>query len=142
AGRAGRRHRIGFVTTFCGPGPHDRHCFEDPAWLIRGEYRPPVVRMTNDKIVERHVRSFVLEELNEDFSWLMKDLLQDVQNPTVLKPDLYAPLLEAMRINRSGMAARASEIFSGRSGVSEVVESFPERFEQVIFDWHDQVKRL
>src|SRR5262249_32686407 len=26
AGRAGRRLRIGFVSTFCGMGPHDRHC--------------------------------------------------------------------------------------------------------------------
>jgi ATP-dependent helicase YprA (DUF1998 family)/very-short-patch-repair endonuclease len=142
AGRAGRRHRIGFVTTFCGPGPHDRHCFEDPAWLVRGEYRPPNVRMTNDKIVERHVRSFVLEELNEDFSWLMKELLEDVQNPTQLKTDAYAPLLQSVRVRKSEMATRASEIFDGRAGVARVVEAFPEQFEQVVLDWHERVKRL
>ncbi|MGH8773391.1 MAG: helicase-related protein, partial [Burkholderiales bacterium] len=39
AGRAGRSLRIGFVSTFCSTGPHDRHCFEDPSWLVRGEYR-------------------------------------------------------------------------------------------------------
>src|SRR5262249_37188786 len=97
AGRAGRSLRIGFVTTFCGTGSHDRHCFEDPAWLVRGEFLPPIVRLTNDKIVARHVRSFALEELNEDFSWLMGDLLEDLQDPAVLRRDRYAKLLEALR---------------------------------------------
>ena len=142
AGRAGRRLRIGFVTTFCGTGPHDRHCFEDPGWLVRGEFRPPIVRLANDKILARHVRSFALEELNEDFSWLMGNLLEDVQNPAVLKRDLYAPLIDALRSRNVEIAAKARQVFGGQECVAAAVKTFPEDFEQIVQDWHTQVKRL
>jgi very-short-patch-repair endonuclease len=142
AGRAGRRLRIGFVTTFCGTGPHDRHCFEDPAWLVRGEFMPPVVRLTNEKILARHVRSFALEELNEDFSWLMGDLLDDIQNPAALRRDRYAPLLTALQARRAEIGMRAVEVFGNKDRVAEVVTDFPAEFERTVLDWHDQVKRL
>jgi ATP-dependent helicase YprA (DUF1998 family) len=142
AGRAGRRLRIGFVTTFCSTGPHDRHCFEDPAWLVRGEFRPPIVRLANDKILARHVRSFALEELNQDFSWRMGDLLEDEQNPTTLKNDLYAPLLEVLKSKGAEIAAKASEVFRGRESVGVVINSFPSDLETTIRDWHTLVMRL
>jgi len=142
AGRAGRRLRIGFVTTFCSTGPHDRHCFEDPAWLVRGEFRPPIVRLANDKILARHVRSFALEELNQDFSWLMGDLLEDAQNPATLKNDLYAPLVEVLRSKGPEFAAKASQVFRGRESVGEVIASFPADLETTIRDWHALVMRL
>ncbi|MCP9469927.1 MAG: DEAD/DEAH box helicase [Nitrospira sp.] len=142
AGRAGRRLRIGFVTTFCGTGPHDRHCFEDPAWLVRGEFKPPVVRLTNEKILARHVRSFALEELNEDFSWLMGDLLADIQNPAVLNRDRYAHLLDRLRARNAGIAAKAIDVFDNKERVAEVVNDFPDEFEQTVARWHERVKRL
>lgn len=142
AGRAGRRLRIGFVTTFCSTGAHDRHCFEDPAWLVRGEFRPPVVRLSNERIVARHVRSFALEELNQDFSWLMGDLLEDPQDPATLKNDLYAPLLEVLRSRREEIARKASFIFRGRNSALTAVNSFPDDLAQAISAWHEQVKRL
>lgn len=142
AGRAGRRLRIGFVTTFCGVGPHDRHCFEDPAWLVRGEFKPPVVRLTNEKIVARHVRAFALEELHEDFSWLMGDLLEDIQNPAVLRRDRYASVLDALRARHAEIAAKATEVFGTKDRVADVVKDFPDDFERTVLDWHEQVKRL
>jgi ATP-dependent helicase YprA (DUF1998 family) len=142
AGRAGRRLRIGFVTTFCSTGPHDRHCFEDPAWLVRGEFRPPIVRLANEKILARHVRSFALEELNQDFSWLMGDLLEDEQNPATLKNDLYAPLVEVLRSKGPEIAAKASDVFRGRESVGAVITSFPADLEATIRDWHALVMRL
>ncbi len=142
AGRAGRRLRIGFVTTFCGTGPHDRHCFEDPAWLVRGEFKPPVVRLANEKILARHVRSFALEELNEDFSWLMGDLLEDLQNPAVLKRDRYAHLLDRLRVHSADIAAKAIDVFGHKEHVAEVVNDFPEEFEHTVRRWHEQVQRL
>ena len=142
AGRAGRRLRIGFVTTFCSTGPHDRHCFEDPAWLVRGEFRPPMVRLANDKILARHVRSFALEELNQDFSWLMGDLLEDAQNPATLKNDLYAPLIEVLRSRGPEIASKASGVFRGRESVGSVIAAFPDDLGKTVQDWHAQVLRL
>lgn len=142
AGRAGRRLRIGFVSTFCSTGPHDRHCFEDPAWLVRGEFHPPVVRLSNDKIVARHVRSFALEELNEDFSWLMGDLLEDVQNPADLKNDRYRPLLAGLRDGYAETAQRAEAVFELEHGAARIIETFPDEIEATVQAWHRQVVRL
>lgn len=142
AGRAGRRLRIGFVSTFCSTGPHDRHCFEDPAWLVRGEFQPPTVRLSNDKILARHVRSFALEELNEDFSWLMSELLEDLQDPAVLRKDKYLPLLEGLRARRAETERRATAVFGEQRGVAETIESFPDAIEATVQSWHRQVVRL
>lgn len=142
AGRAGRRLRIGFVSTFCGVGPHDRYCFEDPAWLVRGEFRPPIVRLANDKIVARHVRSFSLEELNEDFSWLMGELLEDVQNPAMLKKDLYLPLIDNLKARCSETAEKAKGVFGQGGGVAEVVEALPEELDATVQAWHREIGRL
>jgi hypothetical protein len=142
AGRAGRRLRVGFVSTFCGMGPHDRHCFEDPGWLVRGEFKPPIVRLANDKILARHVRSFALEELNQDFSWLMGDLLEDLQNPAVLKKHLYAPLVDGLRQNHAAIAEKAKDVFGRDEGIVQVVEQFPDSFEATVGAWHDLIIRL
>lgn len=142
AGRAGRRLRIGFVSTFCSPRPHDRHCFEDPAWLVRGEFHPPVVRLANDKIVARHVRSFALEELNEDFSWWMKDLLEDKQDPTVLKDDRLVPILQGLRDQCEQTTRRALAVFGEEQGAAATVSGFPELIEATVRAWHQEVMRL
>lgn len=142
AGRAGRGLRIGFVSTFCGVGPHDRHCFEDPAWLVRGEFRPPQVRLANDRIVARHVRSFALEELNTDFSWLMGDLLDDVQNPAVLKQEMYEPLLEGLQAMAPETARKARDVFGDTSVVGTTVDSLSRDIENTIQNWHTQAIRL
>jgi very-short-patch-repair endonuclease len=142
AGRAGRRLRVGFATTFCGVGPHDRHCFEDPAWLVRGEFKPPIVRLENDKVVARHVRSFALEELNEDFSWLMGDLLEDKQNPATLKRERYAPLVEALAARADEIATKAATVFDAREDAESVVREFPRKLEETIGEWHRQVVRI
>jgi ATP-dependent helicase YprA (DUF1998 family) len=142
AGRAGRSLRIGFVSTFCSTGPHDRHCFEDPSWLVRGEFRPPIVRLNNDKVLIRHVRSFALEELNEDFSWLMGDLLEDLQDPAKLKRDKYAPLIEGLAAESRRIGEAAQVVFQRKDTVSEAVAAFPADFERAVADWHRQVVRL
>ena len=64
-GRAGRRLRIGFVSTFCAGGAHDRHAFEQPEWLIAGRFEPPRLRLNNPKVVMRHLRSYLLECIDE-----------------------------------------------------------------------------
>ncbi len=56
AGRAGRRGTPGLVLTYCRRNPHDLYHYEDPETrLIRGTVRPPRLRVTNEKIVTRHM---------------------------------------------------------------------------------------
>lgn len=142
AGRAGRKLRIGYVSTFCSMGAHDRHCFEDPAWLVRGEFRPPTVRLTNERIVMRHVRSLALEELNQDFSWLMGDLLRDELDPTDLEPAKLDSVLSALNTTQQSTRARASQVFRDTPDAISAVERFASDLRAAVDAWHDQVKRL
>jgi len=152
-GRAGRRLRIGFVSTFCGPGPHDRHAFEDPPWLVAGEFRPPYVRIDNRRIVERHLRSFVLEELDGDLPHRMADFLDDVRHPTTRKTERLARLYDEVAGKREQLVTRLARLFeedraAGRvSGfdtgeVRPIVERFREDMEQAFDSWWAQVQRL
>ncbi|NLG69310.1 MAG: hypothetical protein GX496_07075, partial [Firmicutes bacterium] len=81
-GRAGRRLRIGFVSTFCAGGAHDRHAFEHPEWLVAGRFDPPRLRLDNPKIVRRHLRSYLLECLEAQLPARLGDLLDDILRPS------------------------------------------------------------
>jgi hypothetical protein len=60
-GRAGRRpSHPGLAVTYCRRRPHDLTHFQDPTLLLRGRTRPPLLRISNAKIVWRHVLAFVL----------------------------------------------------------------------------------
>ncbi len=142
AGRAGRQLRIGYVSTFCGMGAHDLHCFEDPAWLVRGEFRPPTVRLRNERIVHRHVRAMALEELNEDFSWLMGDLLRERADPTELDTTRLDALLGRLESTSTETAARSAAVFAHVSTAASAVEGFPTQLRAAVDAWHAEVRRL
>ncbi|MBI4541304.1 MAG: hypothetical protein HY704_17515 [Gemmatimonadetes bacterium] len=142
AGRAGRRLRIGYVSTFCSMGPHDRHCFEDPAWLVRGEFRPPTIRLKNERIVARHVRSLALEELNQDFSWLMGDLLRDELDPTELAPEKLHQVLDALSSTEAATRARAAAVFHDTPAAVDAVGRLVADLRATVQAWHEQARRL
>ena len=55
-GRAGRRDTPGMALTYCRRNPHDLYHYEDPVdRVIGGKVRPPRLRMTNQKIILRHM---------------------------------------------------------------------------------------
>jgi hypothetical protein len=142
AGRAGRTLRIGYASTFCGMGAHDRHCFEDPAWLVRGEFRPPTIRLRNERIVQRHVRALALEELNQDFSWLMGDLLRDENDPIDLAPEKLDVVLSALETTAHATRAKAAAVFHDTPGAADAVWRFPADLRATVAEWHEQVLRL
>ena len=60
-GRAGRRATPGIALTYCRRNPHDLYHYEDPEnRVIEGKVRPPRLRMTNTKIIVRHMVATVL----------------------------------------------------------------------------------
>ena len=55
-GRAGRRETPGLALTYCRRNPHDLYHYEDPEdRVIRGKVKPPRLRMSNEKIILRHM---------------------------------------------------------------------------------------
>ena len=62
-GRAGRRETPGLALTYCRRNPHDLYHYEDPKdRVIEGKVRPPRLRMTNTKIIVRHMVATALSE--------------------------------------------------------------------------------
>ena len=56
AGRAGRADTPGLVLTYCRRNPHDLYHYFDPEnRIIKGEIRPPRLRVSNKKIILRHI---------------------------------------------------------------------------------------
>ncbi len=152
-GRAGRRLRVGFVSTFCGPGAHDRHAFEDPPWLVAGEFRPPAIRLDNRRVVMRHLRSFLLEALEAELPGRMGAFLDDVRNPTARKREELERLYAEAERRRDELVARLAALFehdrlAGRltafdvDDVRPIVERFRQDMEAVFEAWWAQVQRL
>ena len=55
-GRAGRRETPGLALTYCRRNPHDLYHYEDPVnRVVNGTVHPPRLRMTNEKIILRHM---------------------------------------------------------------------------------------
>lgn len=56
AGRAGRRDdSSAFILTFCGNNSHDYTYFNSPEKMISGVIKPPKFKITNEKIILRHL---------------------------------------------------------------------------------------
>jgi ATP-dependent helicase YprA (DUF1998 family)/very-short-patch-repair endonuclease len=147
AGRAGRRLRIGFVSTFCGVGAHDRHCFENPEWLVRGEYRPPTVRLDNSHVLQRHVRSFVLEELENEFPLYMKSFVDDLDHPTALKLESAAALLTEIKTKSDALLDRAAAAFAkggtgDREFLRQVIAGMSTEIERLLNRWFARIHRI
>jgi hypothetical protein len=152
-GRAGRRLRIGFVSTFCVGSPHDRHVFEDPAWLVAGRFDPPRIRLENQRIAHRHLRSYLLSSLAAELPQLMGKLLDDLVAPTTWRPELLQPLLDEVRRRRDELVARLAHIFDpdrvvGRAAafdgaeIASVVDGFEKVLTDAIGGWWERVRQL
>lgn len=63
AGRAGRKHRIAVVMSYCGLSSHDRYFFDDPPEIISGSIRMPAFSMQNEPLIRKHVHSSLVTEL-------------------------------------------------------------------------------
>ena len=62
AGRTGRRGTaVSTVITYAQGGPHDSYYFHHPERIIAGDMRKPVIDITNEKIVKRHVYAFLFQ---------------------------------------------------------------------------------
>lgn len=92
AGRAGRRDTPGLVLTYCRRNPHDLYHYENPVdRVIHGTIHPPRLRMTNEKIILRHMVAVALSEFFKRDSIRFQDvatLVCDWNSPQAAT-DLY-----------------------------------------------------
>lgn len=152
-GRAGRRLRIGFVSTFCAGGAHDRHAFERPEWFVAGHFDPPRLRLDNPKVVLRHLRSHLLAQLENELPQLLKDFLDDVQRPTAWKRELLEGLFQEIREREAQLVQAVLKVTEydrtagqvaryGEEDVRALVIGFPKELTQVFERWWQRVAQL
>ncbi|QLH74478.1 MAG: DEAD/DEAH box helicase [Methanomassiliicoccales archaeon] len=65
AGRAGRRHRMAVIYTYCRKSVHDEYFFEEPMRILSGRIGPPRFNLRNPVMIEKHVHACVLTKLFE-----------------------------------------------------------------------------
>ena len=107
-GRAGRRdEHPGLALTYCRRNPHDLYHYAAPERrVLKGEVRPPRLKMTNEKIIARHVAAAALSAFfkvpdNRDRFETVETLVGDWSSPRA-SADLRAfcagntPLQEAL----------------------------------------------
>ena len=63
AGRAGRRHRMAVIYTYCRRSNHDSYFFDDPTRMLDGRIETPRFNLHNEVMLRKHVHAAVLSEL-------------------------------------------------------------------------------
>jgi ATP-dependent helicase YprA (DUF1998 family)/RNA polymerase subunit RPABC4/transcription elongation factor Spt4 len=152
-GRAGRRLQIGFASTFCTGGAHDRHAFMEPDWLIAGEFAPPRIRLDNPKVVARHLRSLVLENLENALPAKLGELLDNKEAPSTWRKGDLDALFQEVTAGREALVGRLQELFAedrerGRelafdeSDSRRIVEAFEAEVTAAFEGWWQRVRQL
>ena len=109
-GRAGRAATPGLALTYCRRNPHDLYHYEDPEHrVIRGAVNPPRLRLTNEKIVLRHMVATALSAFFRCGSNAMRfrrvqDLVVDWRSPRATRD------LRAFCENNAALAASLRKI--------------------------------
>lgn len=88
-GRAGRRRGFpGMSITYCHRRPHDLYHFDSPQRIIKGEIRPPILKIENQKIIQRHIMAAVLSKyfkINQtSFYSRVEGLLENFEQETFI----------------------------------------------------------
>jgi superfamily II DNA/RNA helicase/very-short-patch-repair endonuclease len=102
AGRTGRATRMGVVTTFAQPRPHDAFFFDHPEEMISGAINAPNFSVGNLEALARHVRSIALEAAQLSFDKDLAKLIGRDGEPTLealteLETKIEAGLPEARK---------------------------------------------
>jgi len=85
AGRAGRRPGVSpMVITYCRNLPHDQYFFKNYNTMVNGKVEPPVITLTNEKILFRHINAVFFAEFIKQNSSCFKERI-DKQKDLKLK---------------------------------------------------------
>jgi len=64
AGRAGRRHRMAVIYTYCRKSIHDEYFFEDPLRILSEKIEVPRFNLRNNVMIQKHVNAIILSYLS------------------------------------------------------------------------------
>ena len=150
SGRAGRSGQAALVVTYCTSlSPHDQWFFQRMEDMVHGEVCVPALDLTNQELVESHLRSVWLSCVKKELPVNISELLQVGAPPALLlKTEIQeaftAPeaLKEAKQIARKIMQRLAETEYKkvpapwyGPAFVDSVIDAAPENFTRALDRW-------
>ena len=149
AGRAGRAGQAALVTTYCAAqSPHDRYHFNDPAQMVAGVVRPPMLDLLNEDMVRAHCHAVWLAESGVALAPSVAEVLdvaheggrhpvRDEVERALRAPDL-APRA-ARRIVATLRLVAGGECFDDAYAQGVAAEAF-ERFDAAFEGWRRRLR--
>jgi len=150
SGRAGRRHRIGAVFTYCRSVQHDQYFYADPPAMVAGEVRIPAFSLRNEYVVRKHAHSTVLtflrslrneavdEVLREAFplyvwSWFgQKDPVDPARWTFRSEPPEFTPLAQTLHAHRDALLDLLRRTFTEQWPPAEQEVVSPETLGRIV----------
>lgn len=140
-GRAGRRHRMAVLYTYCRNSAHDNYFFENPYRLLRSPVEPPRFNLQNRVMIQKHVNaailSFLIKESGEmppEFPTFIDGYLFDENGNYRHSPLDVSHYNESIQEYRSALLKNITDIFiqywpeEAREEVStEVLQEFSDQ---------------
>ena len=116
AGRAGRKTGIALAAAYTRGTPHDSYFYDYPKDIISGKIIPPIFNLSNEKIIRRHIRSFILEKI--DFK--VPSTLGDIVEKKISGDDVVYVIKDTVLDElRKSISAKRSSIKRGLKAVLE-----------------------
>ncbi|MDQ0257513.1 ATP-dependent helicase YprA (DUF1998 family) [Evansella vedderi] len=99
AGRAGRRHRMAVIYTYCRRSEHDRYFYYDPVKMLSGHIDTPRFNLRNEVMIRKHIHATIISEIirlsrstSNNISQIEKEMLEDIRKsifPNYIKDYLF-----------------------------------------------------
>jgi len=159
SGRAGRRHRIGVVFTYCRNRSHDKYFYRHPEQMISGRILVPAFSMQNEPLIRKHIFSTVLSFLRQkedtaeiinaiipSFIWHYFGQKENGRERYRDKPvKVKTPLKEAIRKYRDEILNFLETIFTdtwpeesrslvSRKSLEKVLKDMPDELQTIVDD--------
>ncbi|MCD6449259.1 MAG: DEAD/DEAH box helicase [Thermotogaceae bacterium] len=117
AGRAGRRHRIAVVTTYCGRGSHDLYFFNKPEEMISGAIKVPSFSMVNIPLIAKHINSAITTKMHslvssDDDKLLLEAYLPEYINGYFKNVDLLSDDAHSVLKNLEGFSSPLKKLIA------------------------------
>lgn len=152
AGRAGRSGQAALVVTYCAArSPHDQYFFRDPAGMVHGVVKAPLLDLANESLIRSHLQAIWLAATGQE----LDSSIANVVDPGLPDAPVRDTLASAMRAatGSAEAARRATRILENMdthldattapwypgagSFAEQVVNEAPAQFNTAFNRWRD-----
>lgn len=93
AGRAGRSGQAALVVTYCAArSPHDQYFFRDPAAMVHGVVKPPLIDLANQDLIQSHLQAIWLAASRHE----LDGSISNIVNPALPQQPVSEPIIAAL----------------------------------------------